>query len=649
VHAQIAYENTYQSKMKLMDSLSIYNMKNYDTLYHVLVSDTSYGNAFKIDHYGWIMKRNRGSILFINTNGTESEILTTHIVNLHFIPVIDTTIDGFNSRAKNEFPAGNFGKNYLLSLWLYEKGKYEYSKQLLPQNERYFSDSDLKNDFGIIYYDAMLWAFTGERNYTRAIEFGNHLSENIFKDYQYQKNAITLTQQLKSHPDDYKAFRIPDSLEWVAMKNKLSRNDQVIYLAERLRLLNCIQPGQPAFIGYDMYQFSISDKIARKLNISYWNYNPQYVVINPFAELLKMKLSPRETELLLPYLLSDDYIASYSYHRDFFPERTLHKVSWVVNNLIFEVTNQHFFNQSVFDSMDISQKKVEIEKIKRWCDENSGLTQEEITIKELNTVNKWNDFHKSLITARRQNYSALLPIIVERFNDFPGGFWPSNKGIMAEMMFELGNEKYIGTVKKWSTDTTDMWVNLFSSLYLLKNDKNSYDAAMNKLQSVLKQCDGTAYYPHAMDLLLSMNDKKALKLAEGILDKPQFPQFIDWDYYLNFVKKLLLLKSDYTFNFINDKLGNFTPQDIEQFKQNNGKMNNILVQGDFYVLAVDKLKSVKTGYDTQADMEARLKYRKELSKWFSAQYALLREGKPNELLLNIVPVNAPVSFIDAAR
>lgn len=211
-------DNVYQHKMQLMDSLSFYNMANYDTLYQVLVSDTSYGNVYKIDRYGWILKRNRGSVSFINTNGTQSEISTTHIVDLHLMPIIDTTIDGFNSRAKNAFPAGNFVRNYLLSLWLYKKGKYDYSKQLLPQNDKYFNDSSLRNDFGIIYYDAMLWQFTGQRNYIKAIEFGEHLSQTIFNGYEYQKTAIALTRQLKAHPDDYKTFHLPDSLEWVALK-----------------------------------------------------------------------------------------------------------------------------------------------------------------------------------------------------------------------------------------------------------------------------------------------------------------------------------------------------------------------------------------------------------------------------------------------
>ena len=341
-HAQSIDEQTYQHKMRLMDSLSFYNMKDYDTLYRVSVVDKRYGNDYKNDYYGWIKKRNQESISFLNTNGTATEIEKPRITKLDNLPITDTTIAGFTNRERDvfAFALGNFGKNYLLSLWLYGKEKFDYSKQLLPKNDQLFSDDNLKKDFGIVYYNAMLWEFTGKRNYLKAIEFGNQLSKNIFIGYEYQKNAIALTGQLKSHPEDFKTFRVPDSLEWIALKSKLSRNEQIIFLANRLRLLNCVQPGQPAFINYGIYQFSISDENAQKLNISYWEYNPQYAVINPFVELYKMKLTPHEAELLLPYLLSDDYIASYSFHRDFMHERTLHKVSWVISSLLFEITNQ---------------------------------------------------------------------------------------------------------------------------------------------------------------------------------------------------------------------------------------------------------------------------------------------------------------------
>jgi len=647
VNAQKLDEATYQHKMRLIDSLSMYNMKAYDTLYKISLSYDLWGNEFRNVCYGWIQKQTQGQILFLHTNGKETEIEKKQVTGISKLPVNDSVINIFIKEREDPFSRLSFGGNYLFCLWLFKKGEFDYSKRLLPDNNEYFSDDHLRNDFGIIYYDDMLSAFSKDRNYQQAITFGNHLSGNIFTGYEYQKEATALTLQLNKDTGDYKSFHLPDSIEWVALKQKLNRKEQVFYLADRLRLLNCIQLSQPGGISYDMPQFSISFAEAAKLNIDYWNQNTRYKVINPVIELLKMKLNLRETELLLPYLLSDDYIASYSYFRDFRSERTLHKHSWVVHELLFEITNNLFFYQRSFDSLSFDKKKLEVEKIRKWCDDNASMSKEDLVINTLKTTNDWNNFKKALATAKEEKYSSMLPAIIGRYADFNNFHWPVHKHLIAETVYELGNESYLETVKNWNTDTTDLDVRLYTSLFLLKYDRSGYEHAMTGLESVLKNDDGTYYYPHAMDLLLSMNnDKRAFKLAEGILNKERFHEFIDWDYYLNFVKKLLLLKSDYTFNFINEKIKSFTSDETASFNKSNGNVN-MMTQNDAFVLAVDQLKSNKPGYDFKSGLEVRLEYKKALSKWFVAQYNLLKQGKPNELHLELAKVNAPVTFVDA--
>jgi hypothetical protein len=652
VHAQKIDEKTYQHKMRLMDSLSYYKMKDYDTLYKLSLSYNLYGNQFDDVYYGWIQKQNKENVLFLGTDGKEIEIKKKQITQINQLLINDTTIDIFIKTAKDPFKRPSFGEDYSLCLWLYKKAKFDYSKRLLPENDKYFNDESIRDDFGIVYYDAMLSAFSRSRDYRQAIAFGNHLCGNIFNGYEYQKTALALTLQLKKDTGDFKSFHIPDSLEWTTLKLQLDRKEQIHYLADRLKLLNCIQPGQPGGISYAMPQLSISFSQASKLGILYWVNNTRYGVINPFIELIKMKLNLQEMKLLLPYLLSDNYIASYSYFRDFRSERTLHKQSWVIHDLIFEITNNHFFYDRPFDSLSFNQKKVEVEKIEKWCDENTSLSKEDLIINTLRTTDDWNDFKEALETAKNEKYKALLPTIIGRYNDFKNFYWPVQKDLIAKTMYEFGDKKYIETVKQWSKDTTGvrdttaLEGRLWTSLFLLKYDPASYEYAMQHLEFVLRKCDGTAYYPSAMDLLLSIkNNERAFKLAEGILTKEGFRRAIYWDYNLNFVKKLLLLKSDYTFNFISSKLGSFTTDEVESFKKNNNK--NMLMQSDFYVLAVDKLKGDKQEYDPASDFETRLKYKKALSEWFITQYNLFKNGQPNELHLDIANVNASVGFVDA--
>lgn len=563
-------EKTYHHKMQLLDSISFYKMQNYDTLYEISTLDTFHGRNFRSDYRGWINKYTMENIQFTDIYGELYTIDKNRITSINPINIKDSTIESFMKPNRSSlFDLGSRAGNYLLSYWLFKKGEIKFSIQLLP-TDTFHTDKDLISTFGTVYFDAMLSAYSHERNYQKAIELGNHLSGTVFVGFEYQKEAIALAQQLKNNPEDFKMFHLPDSLDWLGLKQKLNRQEQIIYLADRLRLLNCIQPGQPSGISYAMYQYSVPYSESQKLNVDYWDRNEKYEVINPYIELIEMKLNMQETELLLPYLLSTDYIASYSYFRDFMPERTLHKVSWVVNQLLYEITNKAFIDRHNFDLLPFDQKKAEVDKIKIWCDENAVLSPEERVIKILKTTDKWADFQKGMQTAKEYNYDSLLPVIVARFNDFSGGYWPTHKGLMAETMYELGNRAYVPVVKSWSKNTTDIWVNLWSAMFLLKYDTGSYETAMKELESILNQDDGTAYYPHAMELLLSRNDPRARRLAEGILDKPRFPMFIDWDYYLNFIKELLLLKSDYTFYALSKQLDSFAPGEIATLSRNGG-------------------------------------------------------------------------------
>ncbi|HZX57748.1 MAG TPA: hypothetical protein VFE54_03450, partial [Mucilaginibacter sp.] len=538
--------------------------------------------------------------------------------------------------------------NYELALWLYKKGKFDYSKQLLPERSILLADSSIRNGFGALYYDAMLSAYSNQRDYPTAIVFGEHFSSSIFNGYQYQKDAIALTRQLKDNPEDFKTFRLPDSLEWNKLKQKLNRKEQITYLANRLRLLNCIQMSQPGGINYDAKQYSISFTESSKLDIPYWKSNAKYGVVNPLTELWQMKLSFNETELLLPYLLTDKYIPSYNYHRDFMPERNLHRLSWVVESLITAITNKHFLDRLNFDTLSRIQKETEVAKIKKWLDDNAALSPEAITVKNLKEANNWGDFHTAMQTAIEQKNDSLLAIIVRRFNDFHGtGYeWPSIRGTMAQVMYEFGNESYIVAVKKWDNDPSDLWVHLYTSMFLIKYDKNGYEQAMNELASVLKQCDGVSYYPRAMDLLLSLNDPRALKLAEGILDKQGFQYQISWDYYVNFVRKLVSIKSDYTFNFLTTRLDAYT---VDVMNSSHKDDDHMFTQNDSFVEVVDQLKNQKPGYYNAKTNADKLTYIKDLDQWFKAQYSLFKDGKPNQLLLTVKSTDAPVSFIDTYR
>src|ERR1700748_376291 len=177
--AQKIDDKTYQQKMDLMEKLSIYKMTVYDTLFHIATLDSFHGNEYRHNYYGWINKWEKENLKFINTDGNENVIDRAKIKEIEVLPINNSTIQIFIDNLKQDFGMGDFGKNYLLNLWLYKKGQKDYSKQLLPKNDTFFSDKYIIQGFGIIYYDEMLKAYSYDRNYKDAIVFGKQLSKDI--------------------------------------------------------------------------------------------------------------------------------------------------------------------------------------------------------------------------------------------------------------------------------------------------------------------------------------------------------------------------------------------------------------------------------------------------------------------------------------
>jgi hypothetical protein len=369
--AQVLDEKTYQHKMQLIDSLSIYNMRDFGTLYKVSIR---YGvENYTEDFYGWIRTRDRDAVRFLTVTGADIELEKKLITVTNPLPLDEETIDSLKSCIRNIslFGLDDFQDDKILILWLYEKGKEDYAKRFLPKNQLDwgFSDEGIKGAFGVLYSDAMFSAYAKQRNYSKAIVLGEFLSRSIFNNFEDQKSAIALTRQLKTERKDFKSFRLPDSVEWFKLKQKLSREHQIIYLADRLRLLNCILFKNPGSIDYKTDQYAVSSEEAEKSGFPYWSHYSRYKVINPFSELINMKLSPHEMEMLLPYLLTDIYTPCLEYHR-------LHKLNWIIESLLFEITGKNFLNQFYFDRLTLDQKKAEVAKIKEWFDENADLRRQ---------------------------------------------------------------------------------------------------------------------------------------------------------------------------------------------------------------------------------------------------------------------------------
>jgi len=499
--------------------------------------------------------------------------------------------------------------------------------------------------FGHLYFNELLYAFSKERNYQKAITFSDHLSKKVFSDYKYRRTAIRLGEQLRNRNNDFITLTLPSQKAWDSLKFTMIRNEQIDYLLKRLKLLNCIQESQPGGISYKSTQYSIpSVSLSKSMqvldNFPMYNNEIDYEVINPYNELLKIELKVDDIMRVAPYLANSDYILAYSFFRDFQPQRILYKVNWVVADIILNSVGKDFTDMNSFDLLNDSLKQDEIAKIIEWCRENRERTGKEITINILESTYKWSEFEMAMEKCFDKKFH-IIPVLAKRINDFNDNRWISRSEVIAETIFGMGliDSSDIEIVHKLLNDTNSS-VRFWSSLYLIKFSCKHYSESFKILQTVLDKCDGITLYPQAIETLLQMKNNETFAMAEGILDKPLFKERIEWDFYGEIIKKLFLAVSDKAFLFLKNGLNN-TKLDKE-LSSVNGKA---ILYCDRYIKLVDKWKNNGKSEYAGLSVGERKVFSKYLVKWLENQFYLLKTGKQSDI--QSVNVPAPVFRIDA--
>ncbi len=361
------------------------------TLYSVEVKKNKYGYRERFS--GWLVQETPKDYHFLELTGQRLNIKKVVIEKLTPCNTNEAILEQINTYSDQIVPvhirigSAYCGQNYipvcLVALWTYKCKNYTLCQQLFSNEARTYHHYKAENKmfgfpiadwFGFLYYNEMLSAYSIWRNYEFSAIYGAHLSSSVFKKFEYQETAIKLYNQLKSRTGDFKSFTIPNTLTWQIMKLGMSRSAKIAFLADRIHLLNIIQIDQPGGISYFYPQNSISCDSMEKQNVSYFKGETKYNVINPYHEILKMKLSMAEAVQLLPYFMDTCYIPTYTYFRDFAGYRNLHYFNKVIEDLVYHITNIHFMVPDSFNRLNPIIKKQKIKQYIKWCNENAGLT-----------------------------------------------------------------------------------------------------------------------------------------------------------------------------------------------------------------------------------------------------------------------------------
>jgi hypothetical protein len=183
-------------------------------------------------------------------------------------------------------------------------------------------------------HEEMLVRWTLGRDIEAALALAERLCAVDFEGYTYHTRTCFLGAQLKLRRDDWKGFTLPTRARWEEMKVGLSREGQLEFLADRVRLRNTRQWGQPGGVDFMDAQY---DRPLESLDQLEWAARAGFEVINPLVEIKAMAPTVAEHAILRRYVDSPAFMAMYSYWRDFHPGRNLHTVGEAMTWLLAEL------------------------------------------------------------------------------------------------------------------------------------------------------------------------------------------------------------------------------------------------------------------------------------------------------------------------
>jgi len=539
--------------------------------------------------------------------------------------------DGKLADANRQFLEGSKNPSMigLLAAWYVERGDRESAAKLLfPAIDRLWDDREILLDARYGTADGcvrgMLAAFCESRDYPTALRFAEHLSKPVFEGYEFQNQAKKLALQLKARANDFKEFRLPKAVEWEKQKETLSREDQIRTLLSYLRLLNCLQPEEaPGNVNYQDPQTAAPKEAGKEA----------VLVINPFVELLRLRLTVAELPLLLPSLTDENYIPAYTSWLFTGPVWTLHQVNWLVALQVNHVAQREIVGTWEFDALDKAAREKRLRELSDWCRANAGKSVAEMALAAMLQAKDETEFEHAMIRCIDEKAPDAVSLILSRRTAFP-----DEDLNIARAIYKITAAELAPVAREW-LKSDDLELQFYAALTLLQNSDRSKNEGFAELKAVLSEAPSynriASLYPIAMELLLNRGDDASVKLALGILrekdlglcgDSQSNPSIS-----ANVLNHLLRTGRREVLDNLRARLDGTEDRGNISGSWKGHMVKRNLTAGDEIASIVVMLRTDHRTYAVLAPAADRAKQRAELKDWLKTQIELIRAGKPAAL------------------
>lgn len=504
----------------------------------------------------------------------------------------------------------------LVAAWSYRRGDLKTASELLfPRLESAKDDRwvlwAVRDLLGHLYHRPMLDHFSEERDYPATLRLAAHLSKDLFQGYEYQPRAKELLRQLPQRTEDFKTLTLPTAEEWAVQRANLSRGDQVHFLARRLRLLNCFQHRQPGNVSYTDPQFPKPMSELREVE----NYRTLPQVINPYVELMKMRLAIAELPTLVPYLADDRFMPTYSFWRGFHPSRTLHQVNWAVEKIVNESALQDLADLDTYARLHGAGKRQHLDRIVRWCRDHSETPRADLLMNVIRTAKEWPEITRRAAEAFASEVPGALDAVVKRIAEFP-----DQRDSLPELCHATHVKGALPLARSWLKDSAKE-TRLYAALILLRGEPGDRRDGLAELEELLRK-EAPDLLPQAIDDLLAARtpetDALALLCLRTRIGEPE------WYLHRDLFRRLFLRGMKECRDYL---LANLASEDA---------LHRGYVVGDEMAWLLNEW-SPSLQYPAKAAPEVRRQHRIRMGTWVREQFARIEKGEPPQMNAELRP------------
>jgi hypothetical protein len=525
-----------------------------------------------------------------------------------------------NGMNYNAAPDDNFLNlpEMTVAAWCWQRGDLASTAAVLfpcydaSRDDRWL-DWSSRDDLGNIYDIELVKKFTYERDYPAAIALASHLGGAAFDGFVYQARSKELAAQLAARSEYFTTLTLPTASEWEKIKAGLDRAGQITWLASRLKLMQCVNP------GYDEVQFASAYPDERV---------PQGApeVINPYNELLQLNLTPTDLLTLAPFAADKDYSLSYTFFEQQTSGRGLCRVAYAVGELINSVAGHALVHQTEDGiAFDNSKPSTIIIDLQAWVAVHHDDTPDKLIAQTLSTSTDWKTLNDAAVQALKIHHVEVLSLLANRLDSLPSTsqYDQAQQANMVHLLYG-SHAPMVDHARQW-IKSPNAEARLWASLILIRDGDTAHDEGFNTLEPLLTGYDAERRYIMAARTLLASSSPRARQVAAAVFQKIDPRQHqgddlqLNWMYKLYFVASrrecldfLIKMLDDYT---VDPNSGNATgPPPYST-------TNQVFYLGTW---GRHMMESPKTVPEIQ-------KYRAKLKNWLTAQFALIEQDKPSDI------------------